>query len=99
MSKPAKPKATTLTMNDPARHTGRLKKIGGSQSDDWNNRIANDTVQTLWLKNSDRNTRESQKMAAIEGLIGIGPKDELEGMMAAQLIAAHSAAMECSPGH
>jgi hypothetical protein len=25
----------------------------------------------------------------------IGPKDELEGMMAAQLIAAHNAAMEC----
>jgi hypothetical protein len=28
-------------------------------------------------------------------LIGIGPRDELEGMMAAQLIAAHNAAMEC----
>jgi hypothetical protein len=27
--------------------------------------------------------------------MGIGPKDELEGMMAAQLVAAHSAAMEC----
>ena len=28
-------------------------------------------------------------------LAGVGPKDELEGMMAAQLIAAHNAAMEC----
>jgi hypothetical protein len=28
-------------------------------------------------------------------LVGIGPKDELEAMMAAQLIAAHNAAMEC----
>jgi hypothetical protein len=28
-------------------------------------------------------------------MVGIGPKDELEGMMAAQLIAAHNAAMEC----
>src|SRR6266516_3590533 len=28
-------------------------------------------------------------------LIVIAPKDELEGMMAAQLIAAHNAAMEC----
>jgi hypothetical protein len=33
--------------------------------------------------------------AAVAALIGIGPKDELEGMMAAQLIAAHNAAMEC----
>ncbi len=28
-------------------------------------------------------------------LIGIGPKDELEGMIASQLLAAHNAAMEC----
>jgi hypothetical protein len=28
-------------------------------------------------------------------MMGIGPADELEGMMAAQMIAAHSAAMEC----
>jgi hypothetical protein len=27
--------------------------------------------------------------------MGIAPKDELEGMMAAQLLAAHNAAMEC----
>ena len=27
--------------------------------------------------------------------MGIGPKDELEGMIAAQLLAAHNAAMEC----
>jgi hypothetical protein len=29
------------------------------------------------------------------GLIGIGPKDEIEGMIAAQLLAARNAAMEC----
>ena len=33
--------------------------------------------------------------ATVAALLGIGPKDELEGMMAAQLIAAHNAAMEC----
>jgi len=33
--------------------------------------------------------------ATVAALVGIGPKDELEGMMAAQLIAAHNAAMEC----
>jgi hypothetical protein len=32
---------------------------------------------------------------AISGLIGIAPKDELEGMLTVQLIASHSAAMEC----
>jgi hypothetical protein len=33
--------------------------------------------------------------AVLAGLGGIGPKDELEGMIAGQLIAAHNAAMEC----
>jgi hypothetical protein len=30
------------------------------------------------------------------GLNGISPRDELEGMMVAQLITAHNAVMECS---
>ena len=64
-------------------------------SDDWNNIIANQTIQTLWLKHSDPATRDKQCSATVATLVGIGPKDELEGMMAAQLIAAHNAAMEC----
>src|SRR5690349_3930153 len=83
-----------VTIIDPERYTGRLKGVGGSQSDDWNNIIATDTIQALWFKNSDERTRNEQTKAALSGLIGIAPRDELEGMMAAQLIAAHSAAME-----
>jgi hypothetical protein len=64
-------------------------------SDDWNNRIANETINTLWLKHLDDETRHRQMVTAVDGLIGIHPRDELEGMMAAQLIASHSAAMEC----
>jgi hypothetical protein len=84
-----------IQAKDPSRQPGELKRIGGSMSDDWNNRIANDTVSSLWLKNSDEATRDRQMAAAIAALVGIHPRDELEGMMAAQLIAAHSAAMEC----
>ena len=36
-----------------------------------------------------------QRHAAVDALIGIAPRDEFEGMIAAQLIAAHNAAMEC----
>jgi len=53
-------------------------------------------VQALWTRNSDANTRNQQLDATLAALVGIGPKDELEVMMAAQLIAAHNAAMECS---
>jgi hypothetical protein len=90
---PKKPEV--LHAKDPSLQSGTLKRLGGSASDDWNNRVANDTIQTLWVKNSDDETRHRQTMAAVDGLIGINPRDELEGMMAAQLIASHSAAMEC----
>jgi len=86
---------TTVVADDPEDRKGRLKNLGGSQSDHWNNTLANQAVQSLWMKNSDAETLDKQLSATIAALIGIRPKDELEGMMAAQLVAAHNAAMEC----
>jgi hypothetical protein len=88
-------KVTTIVVNDPDDRKGRLKTIGGSESDHWNNLLANQAVQALWLKSSDAEARDRQTSATIAALVGIGPKDELEGMMAAQLLAAHNASMEC----
>ena len=87
------PKTVTVTAKDPSLHEGKLKPIGGSQSDD--NVLANETVNALWLKQSDEAERTRQMNGAISGLIGIAPNDELEGMLAAQLVASHAAAMEC----
>jgi hypothetical protein len=86
---------TAVAANDTDNLERTLKTIGGSRSDDWNHMIARQTVEALWLKNSDSETQSKRFTAALEALVGIGPKDELEGMMAAQLIAAHNAAMEC----
>lgn len=85
----------TLVANDPEDRKGRLKVLGGSESDHWNNILANQALQSLWLKNSSQEDRDKQSNAILAALAGIGPRDELEGMMAAQLIAAHNAAMEC----
>jgi len=49
----------------------RLKHLGGSQSDDWNVRLANDTAQALWLTNSDDKACDQQVSAALAGLSGI----------------------------
>jgi hypothetical protein len=86
---------TVIVADDPADRRGDLKSIGGSQSDKWNNSLADQAVRTLWLRNSDQQARERQYGATVAGLIGIGPRDELEGMIAAQLLATHNAAMEC----
>ncbi len=86
---------TTIIANDPQDRKGTLRTLGGSQSDQWNSVVANQAMQALWLKNADEADRSRQMSATVAGLVGIGPRDELEGMMAAQLIAAHNAAMEC----
>jgi hypothetical protein len=88
-------KPITVIANDPEALKGSLKYIGGSQSDHWNNVLANQTVKTLWLANSDEEARSQQYSATVAALIGIGPKDEIEGMIASQLLAAHNASMEC----
>ena len=95
MRKPAANAPKTVIADDADDRKCRLKKIGGSQSDHWNNPLANQAVQALWLKNSSPEERDKQFSATVAALIGIAPKDELEGMMAAQLVAAHNAAMEC----
>ena len=91
----AKTEPTTVVTNDPDNMKGALKVIGGSISDHWNNLLANQAIRSLWVTHSDQETREKQFSATVAALVGIAPKDELEGMMAAQLIAAHNAAMEC----
>jgi hypothetical protein len=88
-------KATTVVASDSDDLKGALKCIGGSQSDHWNNVLGNQALQSLWIKNSNKEERDRQCGATIAGLIGIGPKDEIEGMIAAQLLAAHNASMEC----
>jgi hypothetical protein len=84
--------ADSMDADDPYDLKGVLKRLGGSQSDHWNKVLIDQTVQTLWPKHSDQ---ERQSRAALAGLIGIGPQDELEGMIAAQLVATHNATMEC----
>ena len=82
-------------VHDPSKLKGELKLIGGSMSDDWNNMLANQTVRTLWLANSDPPEVSQHHHATVDAMIGIAPTDELEGMIAAQLIACHNASMEC----
>ncbi len=85
---------TNITYN-PAEQKGELKPIGGSKSDDWNNTLAHQALLTQWTLHSDEMAQDRQNSATVAALVGINPQDELEGMMAAQLVAAHNAAMEC----
>src|SRR5439155_3943370 len=74
----------------------KLKYIGGSNYDDWNNIVANQALSSGWYGNKPDPERAHKQQSAMLGFLsGAEPKDELEGMLAAQLLASHNAAMEC----
>ena len=95
MSKNSKPTVRHIQARDPATQPGTLKRIGGSANDDFNSVLANQVCQALWTKHSDEDALEQQFQATIGALTGIAPRDEIEGMLAAQMVAIHNASMEC----
>jgi hypothetical protein len=72
-----------------------FKELGGSESSGWNVILADQVMRSIWLDNSDDATRDRHLVAVLEALRGIRPKDEIEGMLATQMIACHNATMEC----
>jgi hypothetical protein len=91
-----KPKSTIPSVHaDLSTHSGNLKPIGGSNDDDWNNGIAHAALKTYWFGDQDKAAAQKTGSALVSGLIGISPQDEIEGMLAAQMLACHNASMEC----
>ena len=62
---PSKPKENVLALPDPATAPGELKPIGGSRSDDWNNALANQTVNALRLKSFTPEEQEKRMKEAL----------------------------------
>ena len=64
-NKPAANAPKTVVADDPDDRKGRLKNIGGSQSDHWNNIVANQALKALWLNNSSPEERDKQLSATV----------------------------------
>jgi hypothetical protein len=81
---------------DPSKLKGELRMFGGSMCDDWNLIVVNQVVQTLWsFPGEDAEQVKRKRDGIIDALIGTKPRDEIEGMIAAQLFACHNASLEC----
>ena len=72
----------------------QLEKACGSKSKDWNLSLGYQVSCALPVEN-DKAAQGYQARAVLPGMASMRPRNELEGMMAAQLIAAHHAAMDC----
>ena len=96
MAKKSKRRSThAVRAPDPDQQNGSLRHIGGSPFDAFNNVLANQAFNALWLNAIDDGERQNRYQAVLGTLIGIAPRNEIEGMLATQLIACHSASMEC----
>jgi hypothetical protein len=89
-----RPAASHIAVVLPRPTKPEFKRLGGSDSDHFNQALANQTLAALWTANSDEEQRNNQYLAATAALIGAKPQDELEGMLVSQMIAVHSASME-----
>src|SRR3954451_23128259 len=90
----SRPPARRVEVMLPRPTKPEFKHMGGSDSDHFNQILANQTLEALWVANSDEEQRNRQPRAAPAALIGAKPQDELEGMLISQMIACHSAATE-----
>jgi hypothetical protein len=57
--------------------------------------LANQVANALWHGHSDSDQQTRHIGATLGVMIGMKPRDALDGMLIAQLIASHCAAMEC----
>ena len=74
---------------------GSMREIGGSDVDAFNALIARQVTGALYVSADSAADRGAKAVAALAALVSIAPRCELEGMLAAQMVACHSAAMEC----
>ena len=84
------PPARTVKVTLPPPSKPEFKQLGGSDSDYFNQMLANQTLGALWIAHSDDEERNRQFLAASAALIGAKPENELEGMLLAQMIACHT---------
>jgi hypothetical protein len=79
----------------PSEQRGDLRSISGSDNDDFSNVLINQVAYALWREPCDADEQKRLIQATLAAMTGMKPRDELEGMLIAHLIASHSAAMEC----
>lgn len=72
-----------------------LAGIGGSRIEAFNMVLLREAVGTIWVSTKEEKGQTELVRAAIAALKGFKPADEIEGMLAAQAVALHFAAMEC----
>jgi hypothetical protein len=73
---------------------GSFKDIGGGESKNWNQRQLHLVVSALPIKLADKTVVAEVGSAVVSGVMDLKPKDPIEGMLTAQIVVAHEAALD-----
>ncbi len=74
----------------------QLERVTGTENKKLQSYLFAQMIQSLWRPSGmDEEQKQDRMFAAIAALQGIKPRDEIEGMLGVQMVATHSAAMEC----
>jgi hypothetical protein len=78
-----------------ADETDTLKHAGGSESDAWDKYIGLQALASIRPYIGDEEKKTKLRAIVTAGMTGIAPRDKVEGMIAAQMLAIHDTAMAC----
>ncbi len=80
----------------PVESSDAIVEATGTNDPELAQRLINQVYETLWMPAELSEEERLQHIrAAMAALRGIKPRDEVEGMLATQMVATHAAAMEC----
>jgi len=87
---------TNLVLREPRALKSKMGSIGGSRSDTWNNELLDRLLMAIPnLDQLPQEVIERKSQAMLNVLMSLKPRDEIEGMVMAQMIAIQEAIMEC----
>ncbi len=89
---PAKPRPTD---DEPSKPQSRAAAVPAAHSE-FRQRLITQIAEVMWFpKDMSETAREDRLIEAYDALVGIDPQDEVEGMLACQLVVTHRAALDC----
>lgn len=91
----AKPSDQEMRLVMDRADTSRLRRLGGSRQDRFNDRLIAQTLATQWEPlNATTEERIKRREATLLSVMAFRPQDEIEGLLAAQAMAMHGMVME-----
>lgn len=94
-------KITTAKMDPPDINTdaqssldAMLSALGGSANQAWNRNLVAQVFATVQRTGTHPEVDDRRRSGALFGVLGVKPTDEVEAMIAAQLVATHNATMD-----